>query len=161
MSSVLNRTTKVYLTSVNTPDYSPVNWIVNPDMAAVQGEPAKYWIITGDVVSLANLATQAAIDAAVAAALTESFRAHAISRSSDAQGIDVRGFFEVTNKRDNYIINRLMELQTQLMAMLQSTGGVANMRVEGLAVSHSNTNTRTRAVAIADYEAIINAGEAD
>lgn len=52
MSNVLNRTTKQHLTSVNTPDYPPEDWIVNPDLSAVIGWPTRYWKIAGDAVTL-------------------------------------------------------------------------------------------------------------
>ena len=66
MASVLNRTTKEVLPSVNTPDYSPKDWIINPDLTAVNGFPSKYWIITGDVVTLMSDVERAAVDAAEA-----------------------------------------------------------------------------------------------
>ena len=51
MASALHRTTKQYLESVNTPDYDVADWIINPDLAAVDGISTKYWKITGDSVS--------------------------------------------------------------------------------------------------------------
>jgi len=51
MAAVLNRTTKQYIPSANTPDYPVVDWIINPDLSAVVDVPNKYWVITGDVVS--------------------------------------------------------------------------------------------------------------
>lgn len=51
MATVLNRTTKQLLRSVNTPDYPAVNWIANPDLSAVNGVPVEYWKVVGDVVS--------------------------------------------------------------------------------------------------------------
>jgi len=63
MANVLNRTTKVYLESVNTPDYPDTDWIINPDLSAVAGWPAKYWIITGDVVTLMDASARATVDA--------------------------------------------------------------------------------------------------
>ena len=51
MANVLNRTTKQYIRSVNTPDYPTEDWIINPDLTAVAGVANKYWKITGDVVS--------------------------------------------------------------------------------------------------------------
>lgn len=68
MASVLNRTTKDYRPSVNTPDFDVADWIINPDLTAVVGEPRKYWIITGDVVTLASPAEQTVIDADIAVA---------------------------------------------------------------------------------------------
>jgi hypothetical protein len=45
MSSVLHKTTKQLIPSVNTPDYMDGNWIINPDLSAVVGIPTKYWAI--------------------------------------------------------------------------------------------------------------------
>jgi hypothetical protein len=61
---VLNRTTTQYLQSANTPDYPVQDWIHGPDMSAVVGFQSKYWVITGDVVSLMSPAQLAALDAA-------------------------------------------------------------------------------------------------
>lgn len=52
MASVLNRTTKELRHSVNTPDYDPAEWIINPDLSAVANEPTDAWVIEGDVVRL-------------------------------------------------------------------------------------------------------------
>ena len=61
---VLNRTTKAYRRSVNTPDFPTVDWIHSPDMSAVVGYTSKYWIITGDVVTLMAQVDRDALDAA-------------------------------------------------------------------------------------------------
>lgn len=66
MAAVLNRATKEFKASAHTPNYSSVEWIINPDLSAVQGQPTKYWIITGDVVTLATPAEQIVIDDAIA-----------------------------------------------------------------------------------------------
>jgi len=68
MSSVLNRTTKHYIQSVNTPDYPPVDWIVDPDLTAVVGFPSIYWTITGDIVTLMTQGQRDAVDAVILAA---------------------------------------------------------------------------------------------
>ena len=65
MSNVLNRTTKEYRTSVNTPDYPEVTWIINPDLSAVQSVPVKYWKIVGDTVTEMNQSEKDAVDAAL------------------------------------------------------------------------------------------------
>ena len=62
--NVLNRTTKQYLQSANTPDYPIADWIHNPDMLQVVGYESKYWIITGDNVYLMDQAARDAVDAA-------------------------------------------------------------------------------------------------
>ncbi len=64
MSNVLNRTTKAYIPSANTPDYPVAEWIIDPDMTAVVGYPSQYWIITGDVVTLMDAAARAQVDTA-------------------------------------------------------------------------------------------------
>ena len=65
MANYLHRTTKQYLTSVSPASLQEpeANYIEQPDLSAVAGQPSKYWIITGDVVSLVDQATQDAIDA--------------------------------------------------------------------------------------------------
>lgn len=62
MASVLNRTTKLYLVSVNEPDFPQQDWIWNPDISAVSDWPNRYWIITGDTVSLMDAASREALD---------------------------------------------------------------------------------------------------
>lgn len=63
MANVLNRLTMEYLTSVNTPDYPTVDWVLNPDLDSVQNVPVKYWKITGDVVSEMDQAEKDIVDA--------------------------------------------------------------------------------------------------
>ena len=62
MASVLHKTTKQYIPSVNTPDYMDGNWIINPDMTTLMAYPSKYWIIEGNSVRVADSSEQAAID---------------------------------------------------------------------------------------------------
>lgn len=64
MADVLNRITKQFRRSVHTPDFPVAEWIINPDMAATVGFDSKYWSISGDVVSVVNLAARDTIDAA-------------------------------------------------------------------------------------------------
>lgn len=69
MASVFHRTDGIYFPSVNTPDFDPATWIINPDTTAVAGQPTKYWIIDppgSDTIRLADAAEQAAIDAQIA-----------------------------------------------------------------------------------------------
>ena len=63
MADVLERTTKQLRLSVNTPDFPIAQWIHNPDLLAVTGFDSKYWIITGDVVTLMDQAARDAVDA--------------------------------------------------------------------------------------------------
>ena len=64
MASVLNRSTKAFHASVNTPDFPVQDWIIGPDLTAVIGFDSKYWIITGDVVTLMDQAARDVVDTA-------------------------------------------------------------------------------------------------
>lgn len=72
MASVLNRTTKQYLVSVSTPDYPVGQWIADPDLTAVSGFNSRYWVITGDLVTLMSQAQRDAVDASLLAAQRDS-----------------------------------------------------------------------------------------
>jgi len=65
VANVLNRTSKLFLVSVNTPDYPLIDWIHSPDLSAVVGFAERYWTITGDVVTLMSQAERDAVDAAL------------------------------------------------------------------------------------------------
>ena len=67
MADVLHRITRVLKKSVNTTDYSPAEWIINPDMSSVEGFSYIYWIITGDAVSLMDEAARTLVDQQISA----------------------------------------------------------------------------------------------
>ena len=132
MATVLNRTTKQLIRSVNTPDYNPVDWIINPDLSAVEGFPSIYWTITGDVVTLQNQSERDATDAAIAAALitdqkTEAEQLHddveALSRALRAVVLLTVGELNAlrTQWRDFQIgvanSNNLSQLKTEVAAL--------------------------------------------
>lgn len=48
MAAVLNRSTLEFFESVNTPDFDPAVWIINPDLSQVEGHPIYYWVINPD-----------------------------------------------------------------------------------------------------------------
>lgn len=66
MANVVNRTTVEYIKSVNTPDYSPAEWIINPDLSALDDVPHRYWKVVGDDVVEMDQAEKDAVDAAIA-----------------------------------------------------------------------------------------------
>jgi len=72
MANVLNRSTKQYVASVNTPEYPVAEWIVNPDLSGVVGVPNKYWVVNGDVVTAMSQAEKDAVDAAEMTAFRDS-----------------------------------------------------------------------------------------
>lgn len=60
--------TEVYLLTSTSPASLPepeVNYIQDPDLAAVAGQPLKYWKVVGDQVQLQTAGEQAATDAAI------------------------------------------------------------------------------------------------
>lgn len=91
MANVLSRATPhVYLRSVNDPDYPGADWIHNPDLSAVAGYETRYWVVTGDVVSLMGQGARDAVDAARLAAQKDETAA----ALEEAQ-TTLRGFAEV------------------------------------------------------------------
>jgi hypothetical protein len=46
--AALNRTTKEYRTGVDGNSFDPAQWLVNPDVSALQNVPTRYWKINGD-----------------------------------------------------------------------------------------------------------------
>ncbi len=169
MANVLNRTTgaaypyrKDLRLSVNTPDYDSADWIINPDLSAVQAFDSIYWSISGDTVSVVDAATRAARDTEIANQQQIEKRSDAAAEPDDpaVSGVQLRAIVELFNKRDNYLVNRIEEIQQALTNIRdQVLGSQARQNVP------SNfpmaTNTRTRAQAIQAYKDDINAGVAD
>jgi len=62
MSSVINRSTREYRRRANTPDFPVADWIINPDMSAVEGVPKRYWVISGDSVMEMSAPAKAVVD---------------------------------------------------------------------------------------------------
>jgi hypothetical protein len=75
-------------------------------------------------------------------------------------GVQARALIDLLNKRDNFLTNRIIELQDALAAMKATTGGVAVLR-DAIPASFLATNTRPRADAIQDYKDNIDTGDAD
>ena len=90
MSDVVNRTTRQYRKSVNTPDFPVIDWIINPDVSAVIAFPNKYWVITGDLVSLMDQTARDAVDAA-----EESARLDSVADELDRTQTIMKSFAEV------------------------------------------------------------------
>ncbi len=166
MPQWLHRTDKTLLNSIAAADLpeAQANYIEEPDLSAVTGWPAIYWTITGDTVTLQSQAERDATDAAIAAALLVVDRATNVTAvdSIDSDGMRIRALIQTFNRRDNYLVNRIEQLQDVVMAMLNSTGAVGNMRADGLALTPMlATNTRTLGDARQDYKDDINAGLVD
>lgn len=70
MANVFNKTTNRYYRSVHTPDYPEADYLINPDVSALEGSvPERYWKFDG--VDAVVEMTQAEKDAYDAARLAE------------------------------------------------------------------------------------------
>lgn len=114
MASVLNRTTRQYLESVNTPDYPTQGWIHSPDLSAVDGQPAKYWAISGDTVTLMSAGERAAVDAAEAATRKDS-----VADELDRTETIMRAFAEVVLDEIN-VLRQRASLQARTLEQLKT-----------------------------------------
>jgi hypothetical protein len=65
MADVFHRTKRVFLPSVNTPEYDPVEWIINP--APLPTCDRRYWKAQGDAVVEMTTEEKAAVDAEIVA----------------------------------------------------------------------------------------------
>ena len=61
MANVLNRSTLEYRKSVNTPEYDPAQWLINPALPLCE---RKYWKILEDFVFEMTAAEKAVVDVA-------------------------------------------------------------------------------------------------
>ena len=75
-------------------------------------------------------------------------------------GLRDRALIQLFNKRDNYLVNRIAELQAALDAVKASTGAADNIRA-AIPASWLATATRTRGEAVTDYKDNITAGGSD
>lgn len=92
MPNYLHRTTKQQLRSIAPADLPEpeANYIRDPDLSAVTGQPPKYWLIAGDTVTLMDQSARDAVDAAELSAESDS-----IADELDTPRTIVRAFAEV------------------------------------------------------------------
>jgi len=166
----LHRTTKQYSVSISTIDLSEpeANYIQDPDVSTVIAFPTKYWLITGDLVSLMDAAAQAVVDAAEVQAALDADRGEAATRAN--LDISTRALVDVLLFEINKVNTRVQELQDSLSEMKQTTGGTANLRLAIPAPSSTtnpgpaaflNVNPKLRSEVLQKYVDDINAGVAD
>ena len=116
MANFLHRTTKAYLVSAD-PNSLPepiANYIEQPDLSAVTGQPTKYWIITGDIVTLASIGQQVDIDTDEEAA-----RLNSIADELDQTQTILKAFAEVVLDQLN-TLRAFHSLPTATLAQLKS-----------------------------------------
>jgi len=107
---------------------SNAEWIHAPDLAAVAGFPAKYWIVTGDAVTLMDQAERDAVDAA----LRESGRDSTVAQLDRAEDV-LRAF----------MLAVLDELNTHAAKM--------NAILDAIDSGSTLAAIRTNIAAVADY----------
>ena len=92
MGDWVHRTTKQHITSVSPSGLPepPANYISQPDLSAVAGQPVRYWIITGDVITLADAPARVVIDEAL-----EAGRLDGVADELDEVETVLRAFAEV------------------------------------------------------------------
>ncbi len=143
-----------------------LNWLyadANGKTLHVSKVPLKYWTPDGaGSVREMTAPEKAVVDALQATVVTNANRAGAVEKPVlvDVDGVSARGLIELLNKRDNFLVNRVIELQGALTAMKATSGGAQNTR-DAIPGSWLATNTRTKAAAITDYTDDINAGKQD
>ncbi|MGI9294513.1 MAG: hypothetical protein ACR2PS_11080 [Pseudomonadales bacterium] len=76
------------------------------------------------------------------------------------EALEMRALIELMSKRDNYLTNRIIELQDALTAIKNSSGAASGIR-DAIPASFMSTNTRVRRDAIQAYKDLIAAGDAD
>lgn len=125
----IHRTTKQVLQSVASADLTEAeaNYIEAPDLSAVAGQPRKYWIITGDVISLADAAAQLVIDADLLTALRDTV-ADEIERAESytrAFALLVLDEFNDTALKINEILDAI-DAATSLAEVKTNIGAIAD-----------------------------------
>lgn len=68
MANVINKTTLEYRESVNTPDFSNLEWIINPNVSEITNQegkiivPQKYWKLSGNAIVEMTLSEKTKVD---------------------------------------------------------------------------------------------------
>lgn len=150
-------------------DWRKIAEMAGGDPLLIMHEPATNELEVADVTQaaldtahVAYTADQANIDAATAESKRASSRtvAEVLPDSTQHDGMSARAIIEIFNKRDNFLTQRIIELQDAMDAMKASTGAADNIRA-AIPANFLPTNTRPRNDAIQDYKDDISSGNAD
>lgn len=181
MADVLHKTADPvdYRLSVNTPDFDPAEWFINPDVSAVSAVPKKYWArpLTDPVTEMTQ-PEKDAVDAAILAAELVAKRSEATAPASsrDGEGIRTRALIENANQRINYLTLRVIQIENALAAIMAAAGGAQVGRDAAIAQATSgfpqvqsadasayfaNIAPRPLPQAVQDFIDDINAGNQD
>lgn len=132
LNTWLHRTAQQYLTNISSGDMgrrfapeifwdasgeptSNANWIHAPDVSAVSGWPTKYWIVTGDVVTLMNQAARDAVDAA------------ALSDTRDAKASPYDDVEEPLRALTLMLLDEINDISTKINGILSAIDTGSNL----------------------------------
>lgn len=98
MADVINRTASTrgtfrFIRSVNTPDFDPAIWLINPDLRTVRGAgvPERHWKVVADTVVEMSAAEKAAVDAPIPSPDRDSGRAKLVTLGLTDRELDALG----------------------------------------------------------------------
>lgn len=141
MANVLNRNTLEFLRSVNTPDYDPEDWIINPDISNVENVPHRYWKLEGETPVKMSEAEKQAVDDTIVENMITSKR------------VSVGDTFEVLFADDrNNIQNRWLGLTGNNNIFSNETPAIVGWKSKLVSVDWSNNND------VVDFELQIHGG---
>ena len=149
LNTWLHRTTKQYLVQVSSGDmerrFAPLvfhdaqgepvsnaEWIHAPDVSAVTGFATKYWIITGDVVTLMSQAQRDAVDAAELSAQFDAI-ANELTNTKDRDRAIILALLDVAN----FLSNQVESIKTA--ATGSANHGAFSTAVSGIPASPQRT----------------------
>lgn len=164
MATFLHRTTKQLSPDNGTGDLG-ANYIRNPDLSLVVGQPVKYWIIEGDAVRLATAQEQATADANEATANANA----AIALLTNQRAYAVTALANL--REESYLIDRAtLLLMLREINLLRATFNTLKLGLttvstfQGLNILGGNLNSNTQRTAQQLRAAVtnsINDGSAD
>ena len=130
MPNYLHRTTLAHLKSVASADLPEAlaNYIEYPDLSAVEGQLKKYWVITGDVVSLMDQAAKDAVDAQL------------LSDMRDAIADEIDQVEDRLRSQTLAVLDELNAHALKINAILDAIDGASNLN-----------DVKTAVAAISDY----------
>ena len=156
MAHVVHRTTVEYRTSVNTPDFDPQDWIINPDLSALLGiVPRVYWKVSGDSVLEMSQAEKDARDAAIAAAELAAAKSGAEVSIDGLPGYELRALAMLTIDE----INLLRQWLTSFKAEAAAATNLSNF--QNRIASLPSMPDRTLAQAKTAYKNLISGATLD
>lgn len=127
MANVLHRATLQFLRSVHEPDYPVQDWIHSPDLSAVAGFDAKYWVVTGDAVTLMDQASRDAVDVAELVARRDAEAAQLVNLEGVLRAfmLIVLDEFNAHTSKENSMRDA-MDASTSLADMKARIGAIAD-----------------------------------